>query len=264
MEVLGQCIELNTQAIIRMREGKFVESSLMLNNALEKLELCLQEPSPQSMYTTSPTRNGHPSSSSHGRHSASPVTDISEAAPSEQAHGSCQYTSVSIESPLTNQIVKKATPENVFSFYPRMFHVTCKGRADPMELMKITMIVMFNEALARHAIALMYLSQCKVNPEKHLTRVLGLYQKIMVLAQSCFQYSDVREMLCVLVAATNNYGHISSQLLLFNETRESINHIIQLLALSNEHSFLPDDVRLFFESVCIFLEGRTLRNAPAA
>jgi hypothetical protein len=257
MEVLMKCLDLNSQAIVCMKEGRVVESSLILRNALETLEGCFL-PQPRD-YVCPRVHSRNVQALYHGVPSICSMAVMSN----PSGRGGCSYTSVSIERQWTRNIAK-VSPDNVFSFYPRMFDITCKGYIDSMELMKINMIIMFNEAISRHAITLMYLSLYEVNPDIHLRSVLNLYQKIVVRAQRCFQYNDVHEMLCVLVAAANNYGHIASQLLLFDETRDSISNMIHLLAISDKNSFLHDDVRLFFESVCIFLEGRNLCNAPAA
>jgi hypothetical protein len=258
MEVLLKCLDLNTQAIVCMKEGRVVESSLILRTALEKLEGCFA-PLPQ--YCVCP--RVHARNVQAPYHGAVTDSGVGTYVLSPSGRGGCSYISVSIERQWTKNIAK-ISPDNVFSFYPRAFDITCHGDIDAMELMKITMIIMFNEAVSRHAVTLMYLSLHKVHPDIHLRSVLSLYQKIVVHAQRCFQYNDVHEMLCVLVAAANNYGHIASQLLLFDETRDSISNMINLLAISDGNSFLHDDVRLFFESVCIFLEGHNLCNAPAA
>lgn len=97
-----------------------------------------------------------------------------------------------------------------------------------------------------------------------MSKILTLYEGVVKTARVSLRFQDAREMLCVIVAATNNFGHVSSQLLLFTETRDSIDYMIRLLGMSEEKTFGSADVHLFFESVCIFMEGRNLRNAPAA
>jgi hypothetical protein len=245
-----------------MKEGRVVECSLLLRNALERLACChLSQPHSRRRVDARYGQaqfQGVPSTSS-----MAVVNDFVGSCGLDTEFGGCAYNTVSIESQWTKNIAK-VSPDNVFSFYPRMFNIICKGDIDSMELTKITMILMFNEALSRHAVTLMYLSLYKVNPVFHLTSIMRLYQKVLVHAQRCFQYSDFREMLCVLVAATNNYGHIVSQLLLFDETRDCISNMIHFLSISDEDSFLPDDLRLFLEGVCIFFEGRYLCIAPAA
>lgn len=259
MEVIKKCLGLNTQAILCMKEGRAVESSLILRSALEVLEGCLV-PQPN-VCPRVHARNVQ--AQNQGVSSTSSVTAMDSCALNPIEPGGCTYASVSIERQWT-QHIDKVSPENVFSLYPRMFNITCKRDIDSMELTKIAMIMMFNEALSHHAVTWMHLPLYKVNPAIHLRSVMSLYQKIVEHSQRCFHYSDVHEMLCVLVAATNNYGHIASQLLLFDETRDSISNMIHLLAISDENSFLHDDLHLFFESVCIFLEGSNLCNSPAA
>jgi hypothetical protein len=134
-----------------------------------------------------------------------------------------------------------------------------------MDIVKVYMIILYNLSVSRHINALLYLSNKKISPERHLTAVLMLYETIFQVAQTCLQHQDHMEMLNILVAAANNVGHISSHLFLFKETRESINRVLQMLSLSDEASFSStEDLQIFFWSVCTFLEGQDLHNAPAA
>jgi hypothetical protein len=144
-----------------------------------------------------------------------------------------------------------------------MFDITSAGNSK-LDFKKTLLILMFNEASSRHIIAAVYVQEQGILPHHYLSKVLPLYEAVVKAARISFHFRDAREMLCVIVAATNNFGHISSQLLLFTETRDSIDYMIRLLEMSNETSFGPQDVHLFFESICIFMEGGNLRNAPAA
>lgn len=227
--LLQECIALNAQAIVLMKAGRHVESSLTLRNALEKLEACFKMPSDVA-----------------DAHCLEPHT----------------FSSVSIECEWTEKI-KASSAQNVFTFFPRMFHVTSSSQTK-LDLKKTLLILMFNEAISRHVIASLYVSEHNINPHKHLAKVSALYEAVVRAARVSFHYQHAREMLCVIVAATNNFGHISSQLMMFNETASSIEYMIKLLGMSNDGSFAQEEVQLFFESVCIFLEGRNLRNAPAA
>ena len=47
--------------------------------------------------------------------------------------------------------------------------------------------------------------------------------------------------------------------------RESLSLLIRLITLSISSSVVPDDdFRVFFDNVCVFLEGMDLAIAPAA
>jgi len=232
--LLQECINLNAEAIVHMKAGRHVESSLTIRNALEKLDVCFK------------MSQDHANDYYHQSQSHCPHT----------------YTSVSIENAGTERI-KATSATNNFIFYPRMFHVTSTGQSK-IDLRKTLLILMFNEAVSRHIIACSYVNEHKVNPHQYLYKVSKLYETVVKAARVSLPYQNAKEMLCLIMAATNNFGHIASQLMMFQETTSSIDYMIKLLGMSNVGSFGADDINLFFESVCIFLEGRNLRIAPAA
>ena len=150
-----------------------------------------------------------------------------------------------------------------FAFFDRLYHINNEN-ARKMGLMKVYVILLFNRAVCQHVNAMVFLSKNNIIPDVLLGKVLCLYERVFEVVRTSFYRQDLREMLCLLVAAANNSGHISSKLMLFTETRQCIARVMHLLAVSDESAFETEDLQVLFWSTCIFLEGRNLRNAPAA
>jgi len=216
--------------------------------------------------------------------------------------GGCplSFISVSIEAIIPDRI--SSQPHNVFTLYPRMLcflganHESTAGPADSdVDLVRVYLLLLYNLAMSRHVLALLYLYEHPDQyPDPHLTPVLLLYEMIFQVAHqtgnlareqqeqssttttstdrhpshgSCqaHPHQQPGTLLHILVAAANNIGHIASHMGLFCETRQSIQRMFQLLATSQDQYFCAtEDLQIVFYSLCIFLEGNHLNNAPAA
>jgi hypothetical protein len=249
--LLQDCLRFNDEAIVLTRSGQLVQGALFLRKSLENLELCFQ-------YQRSHLPSVGRSHRATMQVPSGPQTTNLNPTDDEEF----QFKSISIESDWTEQL-KAISAQNALSFYPRMFRIVSAGQSQ-VDLKKALLILMFNEAVSRHIIAALFVHRHKMLPDSHMTQVMAMYEAILRAARASFRFSDSKKLLCVIVAAANNFGHVASHLMLFRETRESIEYTIRLLEISDDSSFGAVDVHLFFESICIFLEGRNLRNAPAA
>lgn len=152
------------------------------------------------------------------------------------------------------------SPSNLFTMYPRMFRIA-DDAADKLSISKILVVLLYNLAVASHIDAISQENPCP----RHLKKVLELYETAMRVAHTSWSTQDAEELLCVLLALTNNVGHVHSHLLNFQQTRESISLQMHLLARATEENPLDmEDYEIYFESVCVFLDGHDLCLAPAA
>jgi hypothetical protein len=151
------------------------------------------------------------------------------------------------------------SPSNLFTFYPRMFRIN--RDATHLSISKILVVLLYNLAVASHMDTI---SEDIPDPER-LKKVLELYETAMRVAHTSWTTKDAEEFLGVLLALTNNVGHIHSHLLNFQQIRESLSLQMHLLARATEENPLAmADYEVFFESVCVFLDGHDLCLAPAA
>ncbi|CAB9516560.1 expressed unknown protein [Seminavis robusta] len=151
------------------------------------------------------------------------------------------------------------SPANLFTFYPRMFRIT--SEAKDLSISKILVVLLYNLAVASHMDAITE----EIPDPQHLKKVLELYETAMRVAHTSWNTADAEQLLCVLLALTNNVGHIHSHLLNFQQTRESLSLQMHLLARATEENPLAmEDYEIYFESVCVFLDGHDLCLAPAA
>ena len=152
------------------------------------------------------------------------------------------------------------SPSNLFTLYPRMFRIA-PDAGNKMSISKILVILLYNLAIASHAEAL---AEESPSPA-HLKKVLELYETAMRVAHTSRSPQDAEELLCVLLALTNNVGHVHSHMLNFQQTRESLSLQMHLLArATQENPLAVEDYEIYFESVCVFLDGHDLCLAPAA
>ena len=264
MTLLKESILLNSVAISLMNEGKHAESSQAMNLALGKLELCFYAP-PQYRGYYDAEKEPPPTSKGASDSEASKIYAlIEERSPLYKSQRNQKiFTSIRIDNSFID-VTDTLSEDNVFAFFDRMFHISHEN-ASIFGLMKVYALMLFNQAVSQHVNAMIYLSKNPgVNPDIHLSKVLWLYERVIEVARTSFHSLDVQEMLCILVAASNNSGHISSKLMLFSETQQCIARVMHLLAISDESSFTRKDLEVLFWSTCIFLEGKNLRNAPAA
>ena len=177
------------------------------------------------------------------------------------------YRSVSIASSLSYPIV--SAPDSLFTLYPRAFEIR-KGHAHHMDATKISLVLLYNLAVAGHIKVCAFLeTNPYVNRRPLLAAVLHLYENVSVSAHGLLVGSyDFQEMLCLLIATANNVGCCYDALGEFPKFRESITLTLDLLSLSSDETFpIPqEDMDIFLSSTLIFLEsrGQGLCNAPAA
>ena len=231
MATLQNCIDWNTNAVALTLAGRKDEAVTTIKKSLKVLETLFNA-----------SKQGY---------------DI----PELTANGAASNTGAPIVSvPILNmEEVTINSPSNLFTLYPRMFRIV--GNMQQLSISKILVVLLYNLAVASHMEAI---TQETPNPQ-HLKKVLELYETAMRVAHTSWSTQDAEELLCVPLALTNNVGHVHSHMLNFQQTRESLSLQMHLLARATEENPLDmQDYEVFFESVCVFLDGHDLCLAPAA
>jgi hypothetical protein len=151
---------------------------------------------------------------------------------------------------------------NLFSFFPRAFHLMCDSGDEGLVVSHVLVVLIYNLALATHVCAL----RAGKMTQHRLVQIMNLYQNGLTLAQSFLTAEDGAWMLSVQLALTNNQGYVFSQGQWFSETRECLTWLMHLLELSSSENtqVAMQDYEIFFESVCVYLDGNDLCLAPAA
>ena len=232
MASLQNCIDWNTNAVALTLAGRKEEAVSTIKKSLRVLETLFN-------------------ASKQG-------IDIPELRHANTIASGPQSPIVSV--PILNmQEVSINSPSNLFTLYPRMFRIV--GSIQQLSISKILVVLLYNLAVASHMEAI---TQDTPNPQ-NLKKVLELYETAMRVAHTSWSTQDAEQLLCVLLALTNNVGHVHSHLLNFQQTRESLSLQMHLLARATEENPLEmHDYEIFFESVCVFLDGHDLCLAPAA
>ena len=238
MASLQNCINWNTNAVALTLAGRNDEAISTIKKSLKVLET-LFNASKQGVDVCSTRSSTHTSTSSASKQS--PIISV----------------------PILNNgqaAVDVNSPSNLFTLYPRMFRIA-EDAANKLTISKILVVLLYNLAVASHIEAITQESPCP----RHLKKVLELYETAMRVAHTSWSTQDAEEFLCVLLALTNNVGHVHSHLLNFQQTRESLSLQMHLLARATEDNPLAmEDYEIYFESVCVFLDGHDLCLAPAA
>ena len=167
------------------------------------------------------------------------------------------YQQSVVNSVLVEGPTSRNSPSNLFSFYPKMLNISSSASS----ISQVLVVLLYNLAVLSHIDVMI---QKPPSPQR-LMKSLELYETAMKVAHTSWTAQDADSMVLVLLAVTNNVGHIHSHLLNFQQTRESLSLQMHLLSRACEESPIPmDDYEVFFESVCTFLDGHDLTLAPAA
>jgi hypothetical protein len=162
--------------------------------------------------------------------------------------------------------------DNVFNFYPRMFNIV-EYDANKFGASKVFVLLLFNLAIAHHVHAvLLHQTDSPSCPEEtaysrqfRLTTILKMYQSVILATRTSLHPEEVGSLLCILIAAANNAGHLNACLHNFKEMQSSLDLEMQLLGLSYGPCAIPEqDYEIFFSSIYVFLEGPGLCLPPAA
>jgi len=232
---LQNCIDWNTNAVALTLAGRQEEAVSTIKKSLRVLE---------TLFNASKQGLDIPE-----------LRNLNNSAPGQQqAHAT--VISVPI---MTAPETSIDSPANLFTFYPRMFRIV--GGVQQLSISKILVVLLYNLAVTSHMEVTTQEAPC---PEQ-LRKVLELYETAMRVAHTSWTTQDAEQLLCVLLALTNNVGHVHSHMLNFQQTRESLSLQMHLLARATEENPLDmQDYGVFFESVCVFLDGHDLCLAPAA
>jgi len=234
MASLQNCVDWNTNAVALTLAGRKDEAIVTIKKSLKVLETLFNASKQQGMDIHS-----KPSTSTSHQAQHSPIVSV----PILDAQQACANVN---------------SPANLFTFYPRMFRIVDSSN---LGISQLLVVLLFNLAVTSHVDAI---SEEEPQPA-HLRKVLELYETAMRVAHTAWCPEDAQTLLSVLIALTNNVGHIHSHLLNFQQTRESLALQMHLLGQATEESPLAmEDYEVFFESVCIYLDGNDLCLAPAA
>lgn len=191
--------------------------------------------------------------------------------PAPQHNRQRPYYSVSVLSEAQVQQSILLSCDNVFHFYPRMFNIT-EYNADKFGASKLFVLLLFNLAIAHHVHAALLHQKCGpireetvASRQMRLTTILKMYQSVILATRTSLHPDEVGSLLCILIAAANNAGHLNACLQNFQEMQSSLNLEMQLLGLSYGPVAIPqEDYDLFFGSIFLFVEGPGLILSPAA
>ena len=268
------CVALNTQAIYFTRDGRHRDSSQALRLSLEHLKPCMGLPDSQ-----------HLALSMHRKQELEALQEKTELELANQIEREQSFhhthemppslASVSIENVLPH-IDPILLQHNALVFCPRMFYLSLTD-ANKLGLSKVFMILLYNQAVSKHVQGLLYMTNYKNHASRHhspqelLATVYRLYQATLEISRVGFSAGDHRQLTGVLAAATNNAGHVASSLQLHQETNRHIQFLKNLMTAYTANrsvaapGSLPLDAEsIFFESLCIFMEGTFLTLAAAA
>lgn len=158
---------------------------------------------------------------------------------------------------LSHADASRTSPTNLFLLYAAAFTVD-QEQANGISNAQWTAILLYNMAIARHLYALIH----RPKDDRALRHVSGIYQAVMK-AVYCIWEDHSRIWLTMAVAC--NEGHIHCHRLDFRSTRERLSLLLRFVMQPLSRSVVPQaDLRLFFDTVSIFMEGMDLALAPAA
>lgn len=148
--------------------------------------------------------------------------------------------------------------ENIFEFYPRAFVMDKSVDIDDKSWRYLALL-MYNMAVAYHYDGILSGRSARFN------RALELYEmglSVMHLAMN----QDEAEDILLQLALSNNMGHVHSHLLHFQETRESLNSVRDLMKASKicDSPLLSEDDYIFFFTTVVVFDGQEFAVAPAA
>ena len=283
MENYKGCVALNAKAISLIQAGSCDEGIAYLTKALALLQPFFQDSEP---LPSGPVSSGSSSSSSSPPSAENPpahedddmevesdtTQDDDEIYFKEDEESLFQlpaYFSVPVVSsedctyePLLS------SDDQVFTFYDRMFEITETDIVRNLGVSKTFVLLLFNFAMAHHIHAAKHhieRQEATPNREFRLSAILQMYESATVAAKSSLTADELGEILCVIIAANNNIGHLQSFLHNFAKVQCSLTLQLQLIGLSYGPCAIPVvDYAILFSSVFVFLEGPGLCLAPAA
>lgn len=161
-----------------------------------------------------------------------------------------------------------SSDDQLFTFYNRMFEITETDILKNLGVSKTFVLLLFNFAMAHHIHAARHhIERQEATPTRQLrlAAIVQMYQSVTLAAKSSLNAEEVGSILCVIIAATNNAGHLHSFLHNFEQIQSSLHLQLQLIGLSYGPCAIPKvDCALLFSSVYAFFEGPGLCLPPAA
>jgi len=281
------CLEYNAKAIAFMTQGHHVDAANALKIALLGLETehddgipnqtgignhqtrAVTPPPPPLQHTTAPA--AVPLGHLHQPLHAPPNFAYQYPPPPRPMATMGALTSVPL---LTTEEANALSPDNLFTLYPRVFDISVQEGVEEINEARLMVVLLYNLAVLTHIRVLAAAERESSNlgrafnqdGDKAMRHVRALYRNVMKCIYTTWSQEDADEMVLLLLAVACNAGHVNSHRTDFGATRESLGVLLRLVTLTTARLTIPtDDFAIFFDSVCIFLEGAVdLCIAPAA
>ena len=301
MESYKECVPLNAEAISLIQAGRCDEGIALLTKALTLLQPLLDPTSvpaiaESSSNTQAETRDEDMEVEKDTEEDTDAPQDLHDGHQDkeevrqgpEQDEGMFQlpdYFSVCVVSP--DDCASKplfSTEGQIFTFYNRMYEITKTDFVHHLGVPKTFVLLLFNFAMAHHIHAANDVTRhffthnasnnqaapsSSVSRKFRLSTILEMYQSVSIAARSTLSIEEVKDVLCVIMAAANNTGHLHSYLQEFDKVKSSLTLQLQLMGLLSLEGpigcAIPKiDHAILLSSVYVFLEGPGLSNSPAA
>jgi tetratricopeptide (TPR) repeat protein len=146
--------------------------------------------------------------------------------------------------------------KNVFEFYRRAFSIVAnKTKLASIDPISSMIVVLYNLAIAYHDDAI------RRSTHTHYVRALELYEEILHLMHE----NGIKGHMLLLMAISNNIGHIHDHYNNFLQTRENLFWVRKLAITCREQAkSIPYDDFAFFHQIVLIFNGKDLNIAPAA
>mgnify|MGYP005850513085 CR=1 FL=1 len=176
--------------------------------------------------------------------------------------------SVPVCDQMTSNSLSARSSDNLFSFFTGAF-VFENALEIHQQSPHLIIVLLYNFALSFHLLALQLQLQHQHEGKRdkdsqcYLTQAKNMYQSALDMICREREEEDLEQLTSILMATTNNLGHVHSHFLNFAETRECVQLMSYLMAhptLADELS--DEDLDIFNGSLSSFVSDLTI--APAA
>jgi hypothetical protein len=268
--------EMNRKALALLRDGDFERSVLVLDEALGYLRY--QVYGRESLSYSEPRRSQAAQTHTvveadcHMQIEAGQASSIEEAASCSKGimdePSQCMIQSAPI-TPNAPAHLSFDQHQNIFEFYPRVFHFNIKPEMQESEstCMAQLVVLLYNMAVAFHSEAISYQNRNAHDASVHFRRALDLYNTAQsVLHGAWYDIEDEDMLLLLALGLSNNCGHIHSYFLDHKEVRHSLDAVrhFMLSIPEFEGSGLTKDDYMFFFQTTIIYQGHDFTAAPCA
>jgi hypothetical protein len=237
--------EYNSLAVSLIQGGSYLQAVQVLKTAL----LTLKEPAEMLSCLPSEARPNRMNATTVGQSEAPCVHP--RTIPGSLRHGIQRVRLLSRENSLA------LSPSNLFPLYASAFTLDSDVALRFSEAGWMA-ILLFNLGVTCHLQALIH----HPGDDRAMKQVMDTYRKVMKVV---YYMWDADERAWLIMALTCNMGHVHSHRMDFSATRHCLSLLLRLTTQPYAKKLLPpEDYKVFFDTVCLLLEGMDLTNAPAA